>query len=84
MTRYYLTCRSLTYAQRTARVLDAAGISNKMTRTIQGMNTEGCGYAVTVREGTLLDALDVLKKSKLPPRKVFALLDGGAIREVAP
>ncbi len=83
MIRYYLTCRSLTYAQRTSKALDAARISNKVTRTIKGMSTEGCGYAVVVREGTLLKALDHLRGENLMPKKVFSVLDGGHIEEVA-
>ncbi len=82
MVSYYLTCRSLTYAQKTARVLDSAGVHNRVARTIQGMSSEGCGYATVVREGTLVRALAALEKAGLPPKKVFSVRDGKGIEEV--
>ncbi|MGM9522070.1 MAG: DUF3343 domain-containing protein [Oscillospiraceae bacterium] len=82
MINYYLTCRSLTYAQRSSKALDAARISNSVTRTPSGMSREGCGYAVKIRAGTLTEALRTLRLAQLLPKKAFAVYEDGHTEEV--
>lgn len=82
MESYYLTCRSLTYAQRVSRVLTAARIQNMIVRTPQNMSKEGCGYAVRLGERSLGGALSVLAASQLPPRRVYRTRMGGGYEEV--
>ena len=48
MTQYLIMCRSLTYAQRAQKQLERAGISAAVVKAPQGLNTSGCGYAVSV------------------------------------
>lgn len=78
----YLTCRSLTYAQRVSRVLTTAGVQNIVVRTPQQMSREGCGYAVRVPERALSGAMSALAAARLPPRRVYRTLPGGGYGEV--
>lgn len=78
---YYLTCRSLTYAQRVSRALTAAGIKNMIVRTPQRMSREGCGYAVRVSGDVLGSALGSLTSAGLPPKRVYRQLRAGGFEE---
>ena len=77
-----LMCRSLTYAQRSARVLERAGIAAGVTRAPRAVSTRGCGYCVTVpvRHGTR--AAEVLTEAGLRPEKAFRREADGTVREV--
>ena len=78
----YLTCRSLTYAQRVSRALTAARIQNIIIRTPQSMSREGCGYAVRIAGRYLAGAMSTLAAAQLPPRKVYRPGIGGGYEEV--
>ncbi len=81
-TSYYLTCRSLTYAQKVSKALTAARLRNILIRTPQNMSREGCGYAVRVSSAVLSDALNTLAVSGLPPKRVYRVTPAGAYEEV--
>ena len=81
MSYYLLMCRSLTYAQRTARILERFGITAIITRAPQSMSAEGCAYCVKISENKLSDSLRVLKNAGAPPVKIF-LSQGQQLREV--
>ena len=49
MKYYYITFRSVTYAQEGERVLRQAGIHAYLRRTPARMAKRGCGYTVVVR-----------------------------------
>ena len=83
MVNYYLTCRSLTYAQRSSRALAMAGVRNTIVRTPAGMSNEGCGYAVRIRAGQLGDAVRILEEKKLMPKRVFQVYEDGRMEEVS-
>ena len=82
MVYYLIICRSLTYAQRTAHVLERA------RRTYPGMparkviSREGCGYCVRIAERRLTDALVVLRREGLAPKQVFLQSADGGYSEV--
>lgn len=84
MVHYLMMCRSLTYAQRTARVLEKAGITAIVTKAPQELTTDGCGYCVKVSERRLADALVSLNRAGLPPVKVFVSRAKGRYSEVQP
>ena len=46
MVYYLLICRSLTYAQRTAKALEHAGITAILTKVPLHISPDGCGYCV--------------------------------------
>ncbi|MGE4352652.1 MAG: DUF3343 domain-containing protein [Oscillospiraceae bacterium] len=82
MMSYYLLCRSLTYAQRTARILERYGITAIVTKGPQGVSAEGCAYCVKVSERRLGDAVRVIKSAGLSPVKIFLADSLGSVREV--
>ena len=82
MVSYYLTCRSLTYAQRVSRALTQARIKNYIVRTPQNLTREGCGYAVRISGASLTQALGILNTAQIPPKKVYSSLGDGHFEEV--
>lgn len=79
MTNYLLTYRSLTYAQKTSRILERAGIGVSIVRTPQEISSEGCGYALKVKGSELKRALTLLKVSDASPKRVFEQFSDGHI-----
>lgn len=82
MVSYLILCRSLTYAQRTARVLERSGISCHVIRTPRSIAGEGCGYCVRVSEQWLSKALMLLRREGLGPKQVYIQTGENAFREV--
>ena len=82
MVYYLLTCRSLTYAQRTAKALERAGITAIVTKIPQSISHTGCRYCVKVSARYFSDALAALKNAGLFPIKVYALYANGGYGEV--
>lgn len=77
---YFITFRSVTYAQRGERVLRQAGISCELQRTPRWMEEKGCGYSLSVKE--VLRALEILRKQQIPFRKVYRRKTDGGVEEV--
>lgn len=74
-------CRSLTYAQRAQKILEHAGFSSGIVKAPQGLNTSGCGYAVSIYRRAE-EAVSLLKANKLLSGKVFRRADNGDFVEV--
>lgn len=81
MTQYLIMCRSLTYAQRSARLLERAGITATVVKAPQGLTTGGCGYAVSLFR-RFDEAVPILKKNNLISGKLFKRTDQGEYSEV--
>ncbi len=77
MVHYIIICRSLTYAQRTAKALERVGITAIVMRPPEDIAT-GCAYGVKLRENRLSAALRVLKDAGLSHGKVYMLRPGGS------
>ena len=82
MVYYLIICRSLTYAQRTAQVLERVGISGSVQRSPKVISKEGCGYCVRVPERRLTDALTILRRENMAPKQVFLQSSDGEYSEV--
>ena len=82
MINYLLVCRSLTYAQRTAKALERAGITAIVMRTPGEIATEGCGYCVKIPERRLSETLVMLKNHELSPSRIYMMLSNGHLTEV--
>lgn len=63
--RYYLTCKSLTYAQRSSRILERSGISNAIVKSPPVISDRGCGYSVSVNTKSGYRAAEILRKNNL-------------------
>ena len=82
MVYYLIICRSLTYAQRTAQVLERVGISAYVQRAPKTVSKEGCGYCVRIPERRLTDALTILRREGMSPKQVFLQTAEGEYSEV--
>lgn len=77
-----LICRSVTYAQRTKKVLERIGIHGRIVRPNLQVTGGECGYAVRISEVFLAEALDELNKNRIPPQKVLVSDERGGLREM--
>ena len=77
-----ILCRSLTYAQRTAAVLERAGISAHILRSPAAISTTGCSHSVKISQRRLAQALVVLKKVEMTPKQIYMTEADGSYREV--
>lgn len=68
---YLFMCKSLTYAQRSARILERKGISAFVMRSPRELSSGGCGYCVRVPEKHKGRALELLRAVELAPLRVF-------------
>lgn len=80
--RYLIMCRSLTYAQRAAKVLERTGINAGVTKAPKLAAGNGCGYCVSVSYGRGILAADILRREGLLQGKIFEQSADGTLREV--
>lgn len=73
---YLLLCRSLTYAQRTARYLEQKGFSASVTKAPRAESPHGCSYGVKIRARDSERCQALLEAADLAPLRVVTLLDG--------
>lgn len=83
MRSYFITFRSVTFAQRGESALHAAGIGCVLQRTPRWMEAQGCGYCLKVREPSGKQALEVLRRKQIQFRKLYLQQEDGEIEEVA-
>lgn len=82
MVNYLILCRSLTYAQRSASVLERAGISARVIRCPKAISTEGCSHCVKINNRALDRAFANLLQAGLEPKRVFESDGAGGFEEV--
>ena len=82
MKSYYFTFRSVTFAQRGEKVLNAHQIRCSLLRTPRWMETQGCGYALKIWTREPLAALELLHQSQIPVRRVYVQQPDGQLEEV--
>ena len=79
--QFMLMCRSLTYAQRTARVLERAGVTAGVERAPKSVSNRGCADTVLVPERPGERALEILAGAGLSPERVLIKKPDGTITE---
>ena len=79
---YYITFRSVTYAQRGEKVLTREGIRCSLQRTPRWMESQGCGYALRVWGQEIETARQLLQRSQVPLRRIYVQRDGGELEEM--
>jgi len=82
MVSYLILYRSITQAQRAARILERAGINCRVMRTPRSISTEGCGYCLGISERWLSKALVLLRQEPGKINRVYIVHDGDVPREV--
>lgn len=78
---YYVTFRSVTFAQRGEQVLQKAGIRCTLLRTPKWMEQQGCGYSLRLWTADVGSVLKILHASQVPLRKVYIQGRDGQLEE---
>lgn len=82
MRYYYITFRSVTFAQRGERVLKNAGMRCGIQRTPKWMEEQGCGYSLKVQTGDIFGVIALLRQEELPLRKIYVQRADGHLEEI--
>lgn len=82
MQTYFVTFRSVTYAQRAERILKDGGIRCTLQRSPRMMEERGCGYGLTLRQQDVHTALGLLRQAQVPMKKVYVRSSDGRVEEV--
>ncbi len=80
---YLLSFRSLTYAQRAARVLERAGITGTVSRVPKAASAKGCAYCVIVAARHKERALAILTGAGIQPERVLLRHPDGTLEAEA-
>ena len=68
---YYITFRSVTYAQRGEKMLNQRNIRCTLQRTPRWMEEQGCDYALKLWANDIFSVVKLLRENKLQMRKVL-------------
>lgn len=79
---YYITFRSVTFAQRGEKVLKKEGIRCTLLRTPRWMEEQGCGYCLRLWSKDVTPAVDLLRAEKVAMRKVYSQREDGKLEEL--
>ena len=83
MVHYLIMCRSLTYAQKTARIIERAGISALIMRAPKAISQEGCAYCVKISQRRMPHALEALRRGNVNYNRIYIVHQNGECAEVA-
>lgn len=79
---YFITFRSVTFAQRAEKLLSQRGFRVSLMRTPRWMEEQGCGYALKIWTDDSSPVVKLLRENKVQLRKVYAQQEGGDMEEV--
>ena len=79
---YYITFRSVTFAQRGEKVLKSGSIRCTLQRTPRWMEEQGCGYCLRLWTGDATPAVELLRRERVPMRKIYAQREDGHLEEL--
>lgn len=82
MSKFIITFRSATFAQRGEGVLRMAHIRCSLSRTPRWMEEQGCGYALNVHYEDIDRVLSVLQREKIAIRRVYLQNPDGTLEVV--
>ena len=82
MRLYFITFRSVTFAQRAEKLLNQMGHRASLMRTPRWMEEQGCGYALKLWSNDILSLVKLLRENKIQLRKVYVQLEDGQMEEV--
>ena len=82
MKYYYITFRSVTFAQRGEQIISRSGMRCTLQRTPRWMEEQGCGYALRVWAKEITPAVELLRLGKVPLRRVYLQMDDGQLEEL--
>lgn len=79
---YYITFRSVTFAQRGEKVLSGGNIRCTLMRTPKWMAEQGCGYCLRLWTKDVTPAVELLRRSNVALRKIYAQREDGQLEEL--
>lgn len=79
---YYITFRSVTFAQRGEKLLMQQNIRASLMRTPRWMEEQGCGYALKLWTRDIFAVVKLLQDNRIQWRKVYAQREDGGMEEV--
>ena len=79
--RYLFMCRSLTYAQRAARLLERSGLGGAVVRVPRTVSSRGCAYGVLVAPQHRDRAAALLASGNLAPERIYIRHADGTLEE---
>lgn len=79
---YYITFRSVTYAQRGEKLLGQEGFRCTLQRTPRWMEVQGCGYCLRVWTKDIGAAVQLLRSAQVPLRRVYLQMGDGLLEEM--
>ena len=79
---YYITFRSVTFAQRGEKVLNAHQIRCSLLRTPRWVEEQGCGYCLRLRTNDIMPAVRLLRSAQVPFQRVYVQSFDGEVEEV--
>lgn len=79
---YYITFRSVTFAQRGEKVLSQNHIRVNLLRTPRWMEEQGCGYCLRLKQHQADGVVRLLRSSQVGFRKVYVQSPDGSVEEV--
>lgn len=82
MKKYYITFRSVTYAQRGAKILKRSGMDCLLRRTPKIITSNGCGYCLQIQAADVSEAMMLLHGAQLQYGKVYAMEHGDSYEEI--
>lgn len=82
MRSYFVTFRSITYAQRGQSLLKTNGVETALQRTPKRMQERGCGYGLKLKQEQAWMAVQLLQENRIPFVKVYVQRPGGETEEV--
>ncbi len=78
---YYMTFRSVTFAQKGERILQKAGIRCFLLRTPKWMEQRGCSYCLRLWTDDISPALDLIRQENLPLGRIYRQGPDGQLEE---
>ena len=78
---YFITFRSVTFAQRAEKLLNQLGYRVNLMRTPRWMEEQGCGYALKLWTNDISAAVRLLREGKVQLRRVYVQLEDGQMEE---
>ena len=82
MKYYFITFRSVTFAQRGERLFNKNNIRCSLLRTPRWMEEQGCGYALKIWTKDVYPAVELLQENQVPMRRVYVQRGDGQLEEI--
>lgn len=82
MRAYFITFRSVTFAQRGESVLRRHGITCALQRTPKWMEERGCGYCIRIRPKDVGQTMELFDREQVSYRKIYAQHNDGIMEEL--